>query len=147
MSRLLANCSASPATSSWSDGTAAIFRTSGSPGGRGVVGRVHSLTWDEAEPVRVRRPEDDVLTLDLSIQYEIVHIPQDRHRGPYKVFTRGYMHSLQTIDGAEVIAFHWHPDGKSDDVPAGRHRWLPGVVRRGWSRARSVEARLRGLSR
>lgn len=85
-----------------------------SPGGRGVLGRVHSLTWDEAEPVRVRGPEDDVLTLDLSIQYEIVHIPQDRHRGPYKVSTRGYMHSLQTIDGAEVIAFHWHPDGKSD---------------------------------
>jgi hypothetical protein len=68
-----------------------------SPGGRQLLGRVHTLAWNEAEPVRVRGPEDDILTLDLSIQYEIVHIPDDKDRGPYKVSTRGYMHALQTI--------------------------------------------------
>jgi len=85
-----------------------------SPGGRQTLGRVHTIAWSEAEPVRVRGPEDDILTLDLSIQYEIVHLPHDKDRGPYKVSTRGYMHALQTIDGAEVIAFHWHPNGKGD---------------------------------
>jgi hypothetical protein len=72
------------------------------------------LTWAEAEAVPVQGPKGDIYTLDLAIQYEIVHIPDDRARGPYKVSTRGYMHAVQTIDDTEIIAFHWHPDGKSD---------------------------------
>lgn len=64
--------------------------------------------------MKVRGPHGDILTVDLSINYEIVHIPHDRDRGPYKVSTRGYMHTVRTIDEAEVIGFHWHPDGKED---------------------------------
>jgi len=85
-----------------------------SAGGRHTVGKVHSLTWPNFEPVPVQGPKGEIVTLDLAIQYEILHIPRDRVRGPYKVATRGYMHTVQTIDGAEVIAFHWHPDGNSD---------------------------------
>lgn len=69
----------------------------------------------------MRGPEGDILTLDLSLQYEIVHIPHDRDRGPYKVSTRGYMHAVHTIDGAEVIEFHWHPHGKSDVLDPHMH--------------------------
>jgi hypothetical protein len=85
-----------------------------SPGGRHVLGKIHTLTWADAEAVPVQGPRGEILTLDLGIKYEILHIPHDRDRGPYKVSTRGYMHALQTIDGAEVIAFHWHPIGTSD---------------------------------
>ena len=52
-----------------------------SHGGRNTLGRVHTLAWTEAEPVRVQGPRGDILTLDLALQYEIVHIPHDRERG------------------------------------------------------------------
>jgi hypothetical protein len=84
-----------------------------SSGGRHQLGRVHTLTWHGFEPTPVEGPDGEIVTIDISLQYEILHIPDDRHRGPYKVTTRGYMHAVQTIDGAEVIAFHWHPDGNS----------------------------------
>ncbi|WP_127501656.1 hypothetical protein [Actinoplanes solisilvae] len=74
---------------------------------------MHTLTWTNAEPVPVQCLNGEIFALDLAIQYEIVHLPTDRDRGPYKVSTRGYMHSVQTLDEAEVIAFHWHPGGKS----------------------------------
>jgi hypothetical protein len=85
-----------------------------SPGGRNELRRLHTLTWAGSQPVPVQGPGGEIVTLDLAIQYEIVHIPDDRDRGPYKVSTRGYMHAVQTIDGGEVIAFHWHPAGNSN---------------------------------
>jgi hypothetical protein len=85
-----------------------------SAGGRHEQNRVHALTWAGFEPQPILGPANEVYTLDLSIQYEIVHLPDDRDRGPFKVSTRGYKHTVRTVDGAEVIAFHWHPDGKSD---------------------------------
>lgn len=84
-----------------------------SPGGKNQLNRTHILTWHGAEPVPVQGPRGEIVTLDLEIEYEILHIPEDRERGPYKVSTRGYMHAVQTIDGGEVIAFHWHPNGHS----------------------------------
>jgi hypothetical protein len=97
-----------------------------------VLGRVHTLTWAGFEPVPVRGPNDVIVTLDLALQYEILHIPRDRDRGPFKVSTRGYMHSVQTIDGAEVIAFHWHPAGNSHvrdtHVHVGSNQLIPDGV-------------------
>jgi len=82
-----------------------------SNGGWKELGKVHSLAWSGGEPVPVQRRNGEIYTLDLGIQYEIIHIPDDTVRGPYKVTTRGYMHTLQRVDEAEVIGFHWHPGG------------------------------------
>lgn len=82
-----------------------------SSGGRNLLGKVHTLAWDRLQPVRVRRSDGSHLALDLALQYEIIHIPDDRYRGPYKVSTRGYMHAVQASDDVEVLAFHWHPSG------------------------------------
>lgn len=87
-----------------------------SPGGYRVLERVHSLTWGTPDPVELRTRNGTKLLLDLAILYEIVHLPGDRDFGPYKVKTRGYMHTVQTADEAEIFAYHWHPSSNSHET-------------------------------
>ena len=54
------------------------------------------------------------LHLSVTIHYEIVQT-SDPQRGPWKVSTRKYMYHVVADDMTEVILFHWHPDGKSDE--------------------------------
>jgi len=71
------------------------------------------------------------LVLNIRHQYTVVHIPQDRDRGPYKVKTRSYSYELLDRAENEVLLYHWHPEGISNEdgphlhVPCARNLWLP----------------------
>ncbi|MGH3545436.1 MAG: hypothetical protein ACRDPW_05880 [Mycobacteriales bacterium] len=70
------------------------------------------MLWGGGKPISLKT-KDARVGLELSMRYEIIHIPDDLERGPYKVSTRGYLYSIQSADGAEVLSYHWHPFGNS----------------------------------
>lgn len=56
------------------------------------------------------------------MKFTVVKQEEDKFGQPvgssdrYKVSTRGYMYTVMTHDGNELIAYHWHPGGKSDAI-------------------------------
>jgi hypothetical protein len=78
-----------------------------SPGGRGMVGKIHGLTINDDKPVRLGcRPP---LLLRIRMEYEIVRAGDRPERGPWRVSTRGYAYELRTDSGERVWSYHWHP--------------------------------------
>jgi hypothetical protein len=57
---------------------------------------------------------DSGLALRATLHYRIVEA--DGERGPYKVSTVGYLYALDDADGREILAYHWHPSGRSDEA-------------------------------
>ena len=49
----------------------------------------------------------------LAQQYRISQVPQDREGGPYDVVIVGYQYELEDSQGHEILAYHWHPEGRS----------------------------------
>ncbi len=49
--------------------------------------------------------------LKAAMRYELIE--EDSERGPWRSTTRGYMYSVETASGAELLAAHWHPDSPS----------------------------------
>lgn len=82
-----------------------------SPNGRHLLGKPHALLWNGGLPVSLKT-KDARIGLELAMRYEIVHVP-DQERGPFTVSTRGYLYSIRSADGAEVLSYHWHPFGSS----------------------------------
>lgn len=79
-----------------------------SPGGY-TTGKVHSLAFAGAEIATIRTADGGRIGLDLGMQYEVVALPDDPVRGPYKVSTRKYMYTVKSPPDGEVLAWHWHP--------------------------------------
>ncbi len=52
--------------------------------------------------------------LDVAMSYEIVQ--SNDEKGQWRVSVCGYMYSVQTDDGTEVLAYHWHPLGNSPET-------------------------------
>jgi hypothetical protein len=78
-----------------------------SPGGWGVTGKVHALTVNDDQPIKLRRRRPGLM-LRIGMQYEIV--PTDEpDRPPWRVTTRGYAYEMQTASGELVWSYHWHP--------------------------------------
>ncbi len=82
------------------------------PDGRRILGKPHTLLWNGGKPVSLKT-KNSRIGLELAMRYEIVHVPDDPERSPYKVRTSGYLYSIQSADGAEVLSYHWHPFGNS----------------------------------
>jgi hypothetical protein len=79
-----------------------------SPGGRGEAGKVHALTVNDDQPIRLKcRP---ALMLRVGMLYEIIRITETG-RLPWRVTTRGYAYEMQTASGELVWSYHWHPSG------------------------------------
>lgn len=77
-----------------------------SPGGWGELGRVHGLTLNNDQPVKLKcRP---AVMLRVGMLYEIVRSEQPE-RLPWRVSTRGYAYEMQTASGELVWSYHWHP--------------------------------------
>jgi hypothetical protein len=72
-------------------------------------GRQHLVMLPGDQPIRLRADEE--LNLYFSHRYVVVE-SDDRDRGPWKVKSLGYRYRLDSSDGTEVVAYHWHPDGK-----------------------------------
>jgi hypothetical protein len=57
-------------------------------------------------------PRGEGLRISLLQTYRIVET-DDPERGPLKVSTRAYTYTLEDADEREIVAFHWHPAGRS----------------------------------
>jgi hypothetical protein len=55
------------------------------------------------------------LALIVEQRYQIIET-DDRDRGPWKVSTAAYQYALDDADGREIIAYHWHPRGRSSET-------------------------------
>ena len=74
-------------------------------------GPKHSLTLGGGPPVPLRGG----LALTVEQRYEVVQA--EGERGPWKVSTLAYIYALDDAEsGHEVIAYHWHPDGRSSEA-------------------------------
>ncbi|MEA2584912.1 MAG: hypothetical protein QOF33_2997 [Thermomicrobiales bacterium] len=59
-----------------------------------------------------RRP---ALLLSLRHQYRFIHLPGDTEHGPWSVTTVAYSYELLDRSEHRLIAYHWHPDPRSDE--------------------------------
>ena len=64
----------------------------------------HRLTLTN-NPVRLAGPSD--LWLKLLHLYRVVEDPSPL--GPWRVTTAAYYYALESEDGVEIVAYHWHP--------------------------------------
>jgi hypothetical protein len=69
---------------------------------------IHALTISD-DPVPLGGPE----RVSLSARHHYRIIETDDPRGPWRLASVGYLYMLIARDGREVIAFHWHPNGRS----------------------------------
>lgn len=76
-----------------------------SPGGWGEPGKVHGLTLNNDQPVKLKC--HPALMLRVGMLYEIVRT--ERGRPPWRVSTRGYAYEMQAASGELVWSYHWHP--------------------------------------
>lgn len=65
----------------------------------------HALVPNGGEPVRLTGERD--LWLSSLFRYRVMQ--SEGERGPWKVRTTTYMHTLEDREGLEAIAWHWHP--------------------------------------
>jgi len=80
-----------------------------SRGGRSQRGKIHALTLNRDEPVKLKCAP--VLMLRVGMQCEIV--PNDREgQEPWRVSSRAYCYELQTFSGELVWSYHWHPTSR-----------------------------------
>jgi len=68
----------------------------------------HLLTLGES-PARLN--SNPRLFLSVTMHYHVVEAPGER--GPWKVSIAAYLYSLDDEQGQEILAFHWHPRGRS----------------------------------
>ena len=69
----------------------------------------HVLTLAQGDPVRLSA--DPPILLSVTQHYRVVEY--EGARGPWKVSTVGYYYVLSGPDEREVIAYQWHPVGRS----------------------------------
>lgn len=71
-----------------------------------------SLPGDDGGHVKLRGPAR--LELSARMRYMIISDTRKDY-GPFRVTTRGYLYSLRTTSRQVVVAYHWHPSGKSHE--------------------------------
>jgi hypothetical protein len=90
----------------------------------------HAATLAHGQPVALKR--EPRLFLSVMLQYRLVE--DDGPRGPWKVRTTAYSYTVEDGDGAEIIAYHWHPHARgSDHRPHLHFRSAGKVGEPGWA--------------
>ncbi len=59
---------------------------------------------------------DSRISISVSQQLKLVE-DERKGRGPYRVATSAYSYTVEEQDGAEIIAYHWHPKGIGKEFP------------------------------
>jgi hypothetical protein len=101
-----------------------------SPGGWAETGKIHGLTVNDDQPVKLRRRQrGPVLMLRVQMLYEIIRT-EEPDRPPWRVTTRSYAYELQTASGELVLSYHWHPSPRVPDphTHLGRTQLAPDAV-------------------
>jgi len=61
----------------------------------------------DMDPVELRGKVP--LTFSAGQNFEIIELDE---RGPYEVRTRAYFYAIATVEGRDILEFHWQPDAK-----------------------------------
>jgi hypothetical protein len=77
-------------------------------------GQRHALAPHRGQPVKVLAGEQRLALASLFV-YRVEEA--EGERGPWKVGTAAYYHSLEDEDGREIVAYQWHPGQGSIDFP------------------------------
>jgi len=77
-------------------------------GGYSPAAEPHAMVLGEGGAIRLSGAD---LSLRIIQHYRIVEAAEQR--GPWKISTAAYMYSLESPLGTELLAFHWHPAGRS----------------------------------
>jgi len=59
------------------------------------------------------------VSLTFQMHYRIVE--GEGVRGPWKTTTSGYLYGLDDADGREILEYHWHPSGHSEETSPHLH--------------------------
>lgn len=78
-------------------------------GGYYVSVEPHSLTLGQENPVRLGG--EGQLSVSIIVHYRIIQNVD--HVEPWRVITTGYSYTFTDAASHEVIAYHWHPAGRS----------------------------------
>lgn len=90
-----------------------------STGGYDDTTKVHSLLLKDGEPAALRAGGDAPrIRLGVKVQYRIV---ENQGPTPWKMRSAAYKYTVETDDGREVLAYHWHPDANSPVTFAHAH--------------------------
>ncbi len=86
-------------------GCIARVKITPSSGGRSEPGKVHAWTINGSAGAVV----GGSFRLKAAMWYQLVE--ERSERGPWRATTRGgYMYSVETTAGSELVAAHWHPE-------------------------------------
>lgn len=80
-------------------------------------GESHYVSLAGNQPVRISTPRGDVRYLLMVQQRFRIIRDDDEERGPWRATTQKYDYSLEAEDGAELVAYHWHPAEQGFDEP------------------------------
>jgi hypothetical protein len=80
-----------------------------SEGGYNTAGRVHGLTLNRDEAVKLKGVQQ--LLLRVQMNYEIIPV-EEPGREPWRVTTHAYNYEVQNSSGEGVVSYHWHPKGR-----------------------------------
>jgi hypothetical protein len=72
------------------------------------VGSEHALTLGVPEAVKLPGAG-----ISLSVRAYARVVERDDGAAPWRVDLASYFHTLRDAQGREVIAYHWHPEGRS----------------------------------
>ena len=87
------------------------------PTGYKLSGKEDELLTFPNGPVKLRGID---VHLRIVHHYRVVKT-SDPKRGPYKVSTVGYDYAFEDLSRKEILAYHWHPNQRSDTVTPHLH--------------------------
>jgi hypothetical protein len=80
-------------------------------GGYHISATPHAVTLSRGQAVPLRG--ETGVHLRLTQQYRVVEDPDLGERAPFKCSTAAYHYALEDPEERELLAFHWHPQGRS----------------------------------
>lgn len=85
-----------------------------SPGGYSDTSRLHVLSINRGEPAALQAASGaSRLRLGVKLQYRFTQTGAKAH---WNASAAAYKYTIETNDGREVLAYHWHPDANSPVV-------------------------------
>lgn len=78
----------------------------------------YALTLQDGDPVSLAGESRIAVSLTQYFRF----VRNDREdRGPFRVSTSAYYYTIEEQDGPEILAYHWHPKGLSDEAAPHLH--------------------------
>ena len=74
---------------------------------------LRSVTTELSQTSRLARSGGGHVTLTVDHRYSVVNVADGDRAASWQARTAAYMYTLEDADGLEILAYHWHPAGRS----------------------------------